>query len=320
MDFQFYYLPCKHLLAIFTLDKSALDISKKYLNSKYFNIDRSFLKWINEKPDENHENAQSSETSNAETVQELFTATSSPKPTDVRTVNTAQSKVGTAPAPLTTTSSPKPTDVRTVNTAQSKVGTTPEPFTATSSPKPTDVTTANTAQSEIETPPEPFTATSSPKPTDVRTVNTAQSKVGTPPEPYTATSSLKPTDVSTANTAQSKVGTAPEPFTATRRPKPTDVSTANAALNKLKNFINNTNSNRAIDDCVRYINEIFAKLNDEYKSRSSFSKPRSGATHYGKPKVPFSFLKRTMNSKRRIRKKCRGENILLLFTIYISRN
>lgn len=47
-DFHVHFMPCKHILAIFTLEKSTIHLCSQYLKSKYFNINQPFLDWINE--------------------------------------------------------------------------------------------------------------------------------------------------------------------------------------------------------------------------------------------------------------------------------
>lgn len=177
VDFQFHFLPCKHILAILTLEKPALEICTKYLASKFFNSDRNFLEWMNEETSETHDTFDKPHSS------------------------------------------------------------------------PTAATSSN--------------------------------------------------------------GSVEEFLTATSGSKPVNVFTANAALNRLRNFINNSNNEQAISDCIGHINDILRKLKTEYGIPSSFSKRKRGTQRCPKQKVPFSFLKRTLKTRRRIRKKSRGINLKL---------
>eukprot|EP00105_Crassostrea_gigas_P041967 XP_019926115.1 PREDICTED: uncharacterized protein LOC105336134 isoform X1 [Crassostrea gigas] len=175
VDFQFHFLPCKHILAILTLEKPALEICTKYLASKFFNSDRNFLEWMNEETSETHD---------------------------------------------------------------------------------------------------------------------------TYDKPHSS-----PTAATSSN------GSVEEFLTATSGSKPVNVFTANAALNRLRNFINNSNNEQAISDCIGHINDILRKLKTEYGIPSSFSKRKRGTQRCPKQKVPFSFLKRTLKTRRRIRKKSRVGDI-----------
>lgn len=175
VDFQFHFLPCKHILAILTLEKPTLEICSKYLASKFFNSDRNFLKWMNEETSETYDTNNKSHSS------------------------------------------------------------------------PTATTSSNGSFKEL--------------------------------------------------------------LTATSGSKPANVFTANVALNRLRNFINNSNNEQAIGDCFEYINDILRKLKTEYGIPSYFSKRKRGIQRCPKQKVPFSFMKRTLKTRRRIRKKSRVSDI-----------
>ncbi|XP_062621423.1 uncharacterized protein LOC134283018 [Saccostrea cucullata] len=173
-DFQKHFMPCKHVLAVFTMYKSSSDVCNHYMNSKYFNINQRFLDWINNK--------------------------------------------------------------------------------------------------------------------DVEALASAS-----------YVKQKKARDEDDNNCSDVFIATEEIPSLALRK--------TNASLNKLKNFINNTNSEEAIKECNVRVTEIYSTLERKYGFPSSFSKMKSRSGNNGKLQVPSSFLKTKVKNRRRLQNRRKVHSI-----------